>query len=500
MSEPAPSDTSTAHREGPATERPSRGRTTAVVICVVLAGLLTTPAAVAYWGQRTLNDTERYVATVDPLVASPEVQDVIATRVTAAIEKQVDIEAILNDVFAGVITDRPRLERLVGPLAAAINGLIDREVRAFIASDEFADLWLRINTRAQQALHRILTGEGSGAVSVQGNQVVLDVDEVIKVVKERLVARGLTLVENVPIPETDRQIVLLESDELEQLRTIYAFGNPVAKWMLPLVAALYLVAFVLARRRPMMGVVIGALLAANAVLLALFLSVGRQLFVNQLEGTVFGPASRVFYDTLLAYLERGQDVLLGVGVAFVLAGWFAGENRYGTAVRTTVARASRAWVLASVTVRSALPAAGWRPTAGGCGSSPSSSARWSCSGATRSRWNGCGGPWRPSSWGWPPSSSSSAPVAMSVGSGGLRSDRGSGRLTHAVLRSPVLVARRRGSPDAQPQDDEVELSVQANAQAADGTYPVRPCGSVPLVWVEFTRVRGEAVSERPGDC
>ena len=338
MSELSPSNTPTSPIETePTAERPSRGRTVAVVICVVLAGLLTTPAAVAYWGQRTLNDTERYVATVDPLVASPEVQDVIATRVTAAIEKQVDIEAILNDVFAGVITDRPRLELLVGPLAAAINGLIDREVRAFIASDEFADLWLRINTRAQQALHRILTGEGSGAVSVQGNQVVLDVDEVITVVKERLVARGLTLVENVPIPDTDRQIVLLESDELEQLRTIYAFGNPVAIWMLPLVAVLYLVAFVLARRRPRMGVVIGALLAVNAVLIALFLSIGRQLFVNQLEGTVFGPASRVFYDTLLAFLERGQDVLLGVGVVLVVAGWFAGENRYGTAVRTTVA-------------------------------------------------------------------------------------------------------------------------------------------------------------------
>jgi hypothetical protein len=277
------------------------------------------------------------VATVDPLVASPEVQDVIATRVTEAIEKQVDIEAILNSVFTGVITDRPRLEQLVGPLAAAINGLIDREVREFIASDEFADLWVRINTRAQQALHRVLTGEGSGAVTVQGNEVVLDVDEVIKAVKERLVARGLTLVENVPIPETDRQIVLLESDGLEQVRTIYAFGNPVAIWMLPLVAALYLIAFVLARRRARMGVVIGALLAANAVLLALFLSVGRQLWVNELEGTVFGPASRVFYDTLLAYLERGQDVLLGVGLVLVVAGCFAGENKYGTAVRTTVA-------------------------------------------------------------------------------------------------------------------------------------------------------------------
>ena len=151
----SPVDTSPVDTAPPASP-PSRGRSVAAVVCVVLAGLLTTPAAVAFWGQRTLNDTERYVATVDPLVASPEVQDVIATKVTTAIEKQVDIEAILNDVFAGVITDRPRLERLVGPLAAAVNGLIDREVRAFIASDEFADLWERANTRAQQALHRVL--------------------------------------------------------------------------------------------------------------------------------------------------------------------------------------------------------------------------------------------------------------------------------------------------------------------------------------------------------
>lgn len=175
-------------------DRPSRGRSIAAVICLVLAGLLTTPAAVAYWGQRTLNDTERYVETVGPLVESPEVQEVIATRVTGAIQQQVDVEAILNTAFAGVIDDRPRLEQLVGPLAAAINGLVEREVRAFIASDEFADIWVLANTRAQQTLQRILNGDDSGAVSLQGDEVVLDVDEVIERVKERLVARGLTIV------------------------------------------------------------------------------------------------------------------------------------------------------------------------------------------------------------------------------------------------------------------------------------------------------------------
>src|SRR3954471_12375128 len=121
-------------------------RSIAAAICVVLAALLTTPAGVAFWGQRTLNDSQRYLETVGPLVDSPEVQNAIATKVTDAIQQQVDVEEILNGVFAGVITDRPRLQKLVGPLAGAINGLIEREVRAFVASDTFADIWVRVNT------------------------------------------------------------------------------------------------------------------------------------------------------------------------------------------------------------------------------------------------------------------------------------------------------------------------------------------------------------------
>jgi len=320
----------------PAATRPSRGRSAAVIICLVLAALLTTPAAVAYWGQRTLNDTARYVDTVGPLVNSPEVQDAIATTVTDAIQEQVDIEALLNDVFSGVVTDRPRLQRLVGPLSAAINSLIDRQVREFLASDEFADLWIAVNTRAQQSLQRVLTGDQSGVVSLQGEQVVLDVSEVIERVKQRLVDRGLTIVQNVPIPDVDKQIVLMEAPQVKQLRTIYAFANPLAQWLIVLVAVLYLSALVLSRHRARTTVIIGVLLAANALLVALALSVGRQLFIDALAGTTFGPASAVFYDTLLAYLDRGRQVFLWLGLILVVIGWFAGPNRYGTAVRTGV--------------------------------------------------------------------------------------------------------------------------------------------------------------------
>jgi hypothetical protein len=316
---------------------PSRGRSVAAALCIVLAALLTLPAAAAFWGQRTINDSQRYLQTVGPLVDSPEVQAAIATKVTEAIQAQVDVEALLNQVFAGVITDRPRLQALVGPMSGAVNGLIESQVKEFVASDAFADFWVTANTRAQAAMVRLLQGDETGAISLQEDQVVLDVSEVIEQVKQRLVARGLTIAERLPVPDTDRQIVLMDAPQLEQARTIYAFTNPVAKWLIVLVAVQYLAAVFLSRRRPRMTVFIGLALAANSLLVALALSVGRQLFVNQLAGTVFGPASRVFYDQLLSYLERGQQVLLALGLLLVVVGWFTAGSGTGAAARATVA-------------------------------------------------------------------------------------------------------------------------------------------------------------------
>ena len=222
-------------------------------------------------------------------------------------------------------------------------------------------------------------------MSLQGDQVVLDLSEVIDQVKQRLVARGLTIVERVPIPEVDRQIVLLEAPQLAQAQTIYAFANPVARWLIGVVAALYVAAFGLAGRRPKMTVIIGLALVANALGLAWALSIGRQLFINELAGTVFGPASWVFYDTLGAYLERGWQVLFWLGLLLVVVGWFTGSNASGTAVRTTLSGGLESVGAQLADTPSAVPAAGWRPTPAGSGSRSASLVSSACCGATTSR-------------------------------------------------------------------------------------------------------------------
>ena len=315
----------------------SKGRAAGVVALLVVAALLCTPALVAYWGQRTLNDTERFVATTGPLVDSPEVQEAVVQQVTKALQDQVDVQALLTNAFAGVIQERPRVQLLIGPLSGAINSLIETQVRNFVASDAFADIWVRVSTRTQQALLKVLKGEDTGAVSVQGDQVVLDVSDVIDQVKQRLVDRGLTFAENVPIPQADRQIVLLTSSELNQAQNIYAFTNPVAKWLIWVVVLMLLGAVLLSVRKARTTVWVGAILLANGLLVGLALSIGRQAFVNELSGTTFGPASKVFYDQLLTYLMRGGKAMVLLGVLVIICGWYAG--------RTATARVTRGFIV-----------------------------------------------------------------------------------------------------------------------------------------------------------
>ena len=224
----------------------------------------------------------------------------------------------------------------MGPMAGAISGLIETQVRAFLASDTFDDLWIAANTRLQQTLVRVLEGDETGAVSLEGDKVVLDVSEVIDQVKQRLVDRGLTMIENLPTPTAERQIELFDAPRLARARTTYAAVNPVAQWLIVICAVFYLAAIALSKRRPKMTVIVGVALAANALLVGAAVSVGRQMFINTLSDTDLAPASTVIYDTLLAFLTRSQRVLLWLGLILVVAGWYMGRNAFGAAVRRTV--------------------------------------------------------------------------------------------------------------------------------------------------------------------
>ena len=326
--------------ETPATSTPAKRRigvrSIAAVIALILGLGLLPLGTVTYWGHRTVTDTERYLETMQPLAYDEDVQDSLSVFITDKIEEQIDPEALVNQLFAGLIEEYPSLKALVPIVSGAVDSLIAQVVDRLVRSDQFKQLWDLANTAAQKSLMAILEGRDDGPVSLQGDEVVLDIGVLIDQVKQGLVDQGFSAAANINVPQADRQIVLLEAPQLAQIRTIYSFTSPVAAGLVYIAVLLLVLAVVLARRRPRMTAWAGGGAAVGGGLLVVGLGIGESLFINTLEGTPFEKASQTFYDQLLKFLYNGSYSLIVLGIIVMAVGLYLCGARWAVELRATV--------------------------------------------------------------------------------------------------------------------------------------------------------------------
>ncbi|WP_423464904.1 GAP family protein [Promicromonospora sp. MS192] len=147
-----------------------RGRSTAAVVLIVLGALLAPVGVVAAWAERTLTDTDRYVATVAPLAEDPAVRSAVSARMTSALMEQIDVGALLDGVAEGLDEQglAPRVAGALPMLEAPLTGGVESFVRdaadRVVASDQFRDAWTQANRVAHQQLVAVMRGEGGLAV------------------------------------------------------------------------------------------------------------------------------------------------------------------------------------------------------------------------------------------------------------------------------------------------------------------------------------------------
>jgi hypothetical protein len=78
--------------------------------------------------------------------------------------------------------------------------------------------------------------EGQGAVNVSDGTVTLDVGTAVDTLKQELEAGGLTAAS--AVPSTDKQLVLLASDQLGKIRKAAHLLDVIGNWFPPLVVAI----------------------------------------------------------------------------------------------------------------------------------------------------------------------------------------------------------------------------------------------------------------------
>lgn len=273
-------------------------RGVAAGLLLLIAALLTVPAALLHWADRTLADTDAYVAAVAPLATDPQVQQVVADQVGTAVVDGLS----LGDLFSG-----PAKE-LAKTIALAAMG-----------SQAFPPAWDAANAKAQQAMIAALSG-ADGDISVQGQDVILDLSGIVDEVTSGLQAKGIGIAGAISVPPGTLQVRLMDAAALARLQGVYQLGAPLAPWLGLVVIACYLAAVLIAPARGLVLMLCGLSLLAGGIVIGGLLALGGAGFRSGLSGQAFAPAGEAYFDALTASLARTWQLLAVVGVVLAVAG------------------------------------------------------------------------------------------------------------------------------------------------------------------------------------
>jgi hypothetical protein len=316
----------------PAT-RPFRWRSVFSVVLVVLGCVLTPVAGLAVWTNNQVSDTDRFVRSVSPLLADPDVQEALTNKVTATIFQYVDVQQLADDgVEALVAQGLPaelgnRLQALTPTLVSSVTGFVRDRVADVVASPAFESAWNAAITAAHRQMDAVLSGD-SKSIVVRGDTVFLDLAPFIDLAKQRLSSAGLTIVD--VVPEVHPSVALAKADTLVRAQTAYSTLNTVAGVLPWLVLMVFVVGVYLARNRFRALVGVGLGVALSLVVLAAGLLVARSLLVDAVP-VAAAPAAASGFDIVVTYLRAGLRALLVLGLVVALAGFLAGRSE--TAVR-----------------------------------------------------------------------------------------------------------------------------------------------------------------------
>jgi hypothetical protein len=318
-----------------------RWRSIVATLMIVVACVLAPLSVVAIWTRNQVTDTDRYVATVTPLASDPAIQQAITDQITAQVFTYIDIQALTTQVVDALSARAEgrglppqaagALQGLAGPVANGVQGFVRTQVERVVQSQAFEDAWIQANRVAHDALVKALTGEGGGAVTVEGDTVSLNLAPFIETVKQRLVAQGFTLAER--IPQVDKSFVLFQSEDITRARSAFNLLNTLGVWLPVLAIVLLVLGVYVAKdhRRALVGAALGV--AVSMVVLALALTVFRSIYLDAVPATVLPhDAAAVLYDTIVRFLRLGLRTVLVLGLVVAAGAFLSGQS--ATAVGT----------------------------------------------------------------------------------------------------------------------------------------------------------------------
>ena len=329
---------------GHRTERRRRlgWRAPIATLLIVLGCVLAPLSVLSVWTANQVSNTSRYVANMAPLASDPAIQRALTDKITNEISSHLNVVGY-TDVAASQLASKgltragTALKSFAPQIASAVSGFVHSQVQKVVTSPGFAPLWVRLNTVVHAQLVKALSGQGSKTISIRNGYVTLSLGPVIDAAKQRLAARGLTIVNK--LPPTNPTFPLFSAKYLVKAQSGYRVLNDL-KIALPIAALLLLGAGVyIARnhRRALVGAGLG--LATSMFVLAALLLIFRGIYLNSVPNSKLpADAAAALFDTLVRFIRQGLRTLLVLGLVVAAAAFLTGSSV--SAVRTRAALSS----------------------------------------------------------------------------------------------------------------------------------------------------------------
>jgi hypothetical protein len=302
-----------------------------VATVLIVVGCLLAPVSVlAVWVASEVSNTDRYVATMEPLVHNPAIQNALTDKIITEITTRLKATSYA-DQAAAALSSRglPRagalLKSVAPSIASGAAGFVHSQVHKIVTGPRFAQAWVRVNTVVHQELVKALSGQGPSSVSVKNGQVVVGLGPFIDVVKQDLVKRGFALAGK--IPAINPTLTLFSAKYLVKAQSAYRLINNL-KIVLPVLTVLLLALGVFAargRRRALIGAGLG--LAASMLVPAVGLSIFRGIYLGSVPSSVLpADAAAALFDTLVAFIKEGLRTVLVAGLVIAAGAFLTGPS------------------------------------------------------------------------------------------------------------------------------------------------------------------------------
>ncbi len=287
-------------------------RKSGVVVFVSLALVLLTVGNLLFWTGHTIINTDRYIASVGPIIKNPDVQKSLASYTTNQIFDNFDVEGLTEQVLP------PRADFLAPQLTSQLKSGTDSALQKVLAKPKFQDAWVNIQTRQHEKIIGFVRDyHGNGQISL---------NDIFKQAAGNLQGTKLAFLSNKELPDKVGNITVVNATWLP---TAHKIVTHIDTWRLLTILLMLIflsLAIYLSRRRRRVVYIFswGTVLMMLATIISL--RVAREIIASKADSQYtegVRAAVQIFFHPLVIQ----SFLILMIGLLIASIAWLSSPSR-----------------------------------------------------------------------------------------------------------------------------------------------------------------------------